>query len=142
MYDALDVAMYIIDRCYNDGHPVTNLRLQKLLYFVQGVSYQQRNKRLFDNDFYAWPYGPVIPEVYFQYCGYAGVPIRMNYDIEIKSDIASLIDNTIDMFSPYSDWDLVDFTHEDGSPWCSHEKNRGRIPKNEIKQYFRYLEEF
>lgn len=36
MYDALTIAMYIIDKCFKEGEPVTNLRLQKLLYFIQG----------------------------------------------------------------------------------------------------------
>ena len=138
MYDSLVIAQYIISKCFKEEHPVSNLRLQKLLYLVQGQSYRILNKKLFDEDFYAWPYGPVIPEIYFQYCGYAGAPISLEYNsIHIDDNVKKMIDKTIKIFSPYSDWDLVRFTHEQDAPWYRYKDTRGLIPKDEIKNYFK-----
>ena len=35
-YDVLDIARYIINKCNEKGIIISNLKLQKLLYFVQG----------------------------------------------------------------------------------------------------------
>ena len=35
MYSALEIAKYIIDKCTKDRCPVSNLQLQKILYYVQ-----------------------------------------------------------------------------------------------------------
>lgn len=140
MYDALEIAKYIISKCFKEGVPVTNLRLQKLLYFIQGQNYRLQGKELFGDDFYAWPYGPVIPFVYFEYCGYAGAPIRREYPINsICERDKEIIDETIDILSPYDDWRLVEFSHESDAPWYKHKDNRECIPKSEIKQYFESL---
>ena len=33
-HEAMDVANYIVNYCIDSGHPVSNLKLQKLLYYV------------------------------------------------------------------------------------------------------------
>ena len=35
MYNALDIAKYIITKCNKDGFPISNLQLQKILYNLQ-----------------------------------------------------------------------------------------------------------
>ena len=62
---AIDVANFFID-LYNsvpEGQ-VTNLSLNKLLYFAQGHSLAENGKPLFDEPIEAWQYGPVVPSVY------------------------------------------------------------------------------
>lgn len=137
MYDALTVAMYIINRCFEEGAPVTNLRLQKLLYFIQGRNYMIQGNDLIAEDFFAWPYGPVIPEIYFKFCGYAGAPIRRHYDVNrIADNDRNVIDETIDILMPFDDWTLVKFSHETDAPWYQYKDNRGMIPKEDIRRYF------
>lgn len=34
-YDALDIAAYIVQYCHETGTIVSNLKLQKILYFLQ-----------------------------------------------------------------------------------------------------------
>lgn len=140
VYNALTIAQYIINKCFIEGSPVTNLRLQKLLYFVQGQVLRYLNRPLFNDDFYAWAYGPVIPEIYFEFCGYAGAPIRRTYDnIEIDLLESTIIDDTISRLAPYDDWQLVKISHEKGAPWDKHKYSRERIPKKEIKKFFNSL---
>ena len=63
MFSAHNVAIYIINWCL----PITNLKLQKLLYFVQGEYSRVKGTRLIADDFYAWQLGPVVPNVYAEY---------------------------------------------------------------------------
>ncbi len=86
MYSAMQIVHYIIDLCNRVGRPVSNLEIQKILYFLQ-VYYMRVHDgaALFTDDIYAWTYGPVVPEVYYTYNGYGGSIIRNSYDV---SDIA------------------------------------------------------
>lgn len=44
---ALDVAKYLIGLAQRDGNPITNLRLQKLLYYAWGTYWNLYKKILF-----------------------------------------------------------------------------------------------
>ncbi len=60
MLKCFDVANYfliLVDR--EAGDSITQLKLQKLVYFAQGVSLGLRNKKLFDEPIEAWEHGPV-----------------------------------------------------------------------------------
>ena len=35
LYSAMDIAKYIIDKCIDDEMPISNLQLQKILYYLQ-----------------------------------------------------------------------------------------------------------
>ena len=69
----MDVARY----SYHDGnnYSLTPLKLQKVLYYVQGWSYLWDNKPMFAEVFEAWQYGPVNREVYDQFKIYKGSEI-------------------------------------------------------------------
>lgn len=118
MYDALTVAKYIIDKCFREGAPVTNLRLQKLLYFVQLESYKKNNKPLFEDDMYAWQFGPVVLEVYYEYNVYAGTPILLKYNrLNIDFNAENLIASVLKKFKSTPIWKLVEETHKPNGPW-------------------------
>ena len=68
---ALDAAKYIINRCISFGHPISNLQLQKILYFCQLAHIKLSGKLLFsDEQFEAWQFGPVVRSIYVKYCLY------------------------------------------------------------------------
>ena len=71
MYAALDIARYIIKYCKDNGYSISNLKLQKLLYFVQAQFLVTYNGRpAFEEKIEAWDFGPVVPEVYhYLKCG-------------------------------------------------------------------------
>lgn len=56
--------LYIMGEAFDD---LTNMKLNKLLYFAQGHYLQRYGKPLFDNAVEAWDHGPVVPEVYTAY---------------------------------------------------------------------------
>lgn len=70
------VARYIINCAERDGHPISNLKLQKVLYFLWKRYYWKTGAYLFEDDhFFAWKFGPVIPSVYYEYFMFGAYPI-------------------------------------------------------------------
>lgn len=50
---------------------LTPMKLQKLCYYAQGIYMAtQDGEPLFEEDFEAWTYGPVIPALYDEYKEY------------------------------------------------------------------------
>ena len=76
MFDAVTIARYIVDYCTKNNTPITNLKLQKLLYYVWIDYYKATNKPLFSNYICAWPLGPVVVDAYDEFCVYGGLNIR------------------------------------------------------------------
>lgn len=117
-YRALDVANFIIDTCTKMGTPVSNLKLQKILYFAWVDYYRETNMYLFEDNMEAWQLGPVVPEVYYEYCAYGGKPINLLCEIlpsidEIKEILKRIIEKYI--LLPVST--LVAKTHMPNTAW-------------------------
>lgn len=70
MYSALNIAKYIIDKCTRERYPVSNLQLQKILYYIQR-EFLQLGTKAFSEEIEAWQFGPVVPAVYRQYAALA-----------------------------------------------------------------------
>lgn len=68
MYSAIDVARYFLAQSDPDaGDTMSNLKLQKLLYYAQGVTLALTEKPLFSDPLEAWLQGPVVPSVFRKY---------------------------------------------------------------------------
>lgn len=134
----LDVAKYIIDKCYREGKPVTNLHLQKILYFVQGGYYKHTKKFLIDDSFLAWKLGPVIKDVYEEYSWYYSSRIYESHSIDIPEDVKEIIDPIIEERRNKTAGALVNETHKPGGPWdqCYDGNKRTVIPSELIKADF------
>lgn len=120
---AAHVASYYIEKssalAEND---LTNLKLQKMLYYTQ-AEYAAANSgdSLFADEIQAWQYGPVVPSIYslLKSCGAYRVS---DFDITIErpdftEEIISFLDGVFDKYIRYSAWALVDATHKPGTPW-------------------------
>lgn len=120
--DAQDLAHYVVGKCYKDNKPVSNLQLQKILYFLQVVYCKSRHgeELLFKDEFEAWPYGPVLPDVYNEFSEYGGRVIEKRFDGSLSNvtpDLKRFIDEGIEVLREKSPWDLVSMSHVKGSPW-------------------------
>lgn len=138
-YDALEVARYILTYCLYKKSPFSNLKLQKLLYFVQGECYKRTGEPLFNNNVSAWQFGPVAPDVYYEYCVYAGTPILESYETAIDPKTRQMIDEVVEARRKTPMWKLADETHEPGTPWdtvYSTEGNKSVIPELLMQRYF------
>ncbi len=63
----LTFSEYIVDYFNYYQEPVTNKKLQKLLYYIQGWHLAYFDNQLFDEIPEAWVHGPVYPTVYQKY---------------------------------------------------------------------------
>ncbi len=142
MYSAEDVARYVIDYSWSKHVPVSNLRLQKILYFVQAEFLVEKDRPCFDDVICAWTFGPVVPSVYYEYkvFGSASIPAdgidRKDYCF--NSSDRELINGIVDECNNYSTAQLVEITHHQ-RPWITAVDNPVDsviYPKN-IREYFK-----
>ena len=118
MYKAMDIAQYIITKCTRDGSPVSNLQLQKILYWVQGEYLAISGRPLFQEDFFSWQIGPVMPNVYYRFCGYGASKILGRYPgIMIEKDTKALIDQIVEEKRALYPWVLRTQTQKEGGAW-------------------------
>ncbi len=140
MYNAHEIALYVINWCHEHGFIITNLKLQKLLYFLQGENCRVRHSRLISDDFYAWQLGPVIPEVYYEFAMYSSseIPEQKSLIPSFPEEEKSLIDRVLSKYAVKSTWDLVDISHSQ-DPWKYNHQvfgDRSIIPYQSIENYY------
>lgn len=139
MYDVQLIARYVINRCAQTNRPVNNLKLQKILYFVQAEFLVGTNKACFGDEIEAWNYGPVVPSVYFEYKTYGStnIPDQGDEGFSMISDQdQERLNAIIDSAAKYSASSLVEITHRQ-SPWKNaYHRVDKIIHRSEIKGYF------
>lgn len=140
MKSALELAKYVIGLCTSEGEPISNLQLQKILYYIQR-EFLVRGTEAFSDEIYAWQFGPVVPKVYRQYCAFGSRNIDMRYSIEMdgySNAEKSLINRVVRLKRQKYPWELVKETHQEGKAWsyiykrCG--KSNGVIPKELIRE--------
>ena len=119
------VSRYIVFQCGD----ITNLALQKTLYYAQGFYRAFYGEYLFPDDCEAWAHGPVYREIYNRYKGYGydiiGEPAAPD-DSALTLCEKTILDSVINAFCCYSGKTLERFTHAE-SPWLD---TRDGIPDN------------
>lgn len=118
MKTAMQIAHYVIEKCSKEEKAISNLQLQKILFYIQKTALQSNTGMpLFQDEFVAWRFGPVIEEVYYTYCVFGAMPIRRIYNEEIEGSIRILIDPIINKKRELNPWDMVEETHKKGGAW-------------------------
>ena len=149
MYDALDVANYVISYCHDYLHKgITNLQLQKILYYIQGAFLVKLGKPAFYDDIEAWKYGPVVSDVYHEFKYYLDGPIKQispnifnmdfdNYDPYNIIDICeqSIVDEVVKALINKHGYVLIQRTHEE-LPWLEAYGTNGIIDLSTMSRYF------
>ena len=140
-YTAMIVAEYIVSKCSLDGHQISNLQLQKIMYYVQLHFLKEKRHALFSDDIEAWPLGPVVRRVYYRFCGFGAMPIYYTqlHSSRIDEQHLSIIDRITVEKRVINPWDMVDDTHEPGKAWDRvYRDGKGYkevIPKEWIVKY-------
>ena len=121
MYTAIDLSKYIVAKCIKDACPISNLQLQKILYYIQKKFLQTKNIAAFSDNIEAWQFGPVVPSVYYHFCGFGAMPIsilrrEVNWSIE-SADIL-VIDAIVEEKRILNPWDMVEETHKPDGAWA------------------------
>lgn len=139
---AIYLARYIIHKANKEHYLITNLKLQKILYYVQGMYLARFGERLFDDEIEAWTYGPVVRSVYNVYCLYGAVSLYEPEDISLSGltlEKQKFIDMVIMEKLKYSGSELVRMTHQE-APWKSCEdriSDKPVIPFETIQRFFK-----
>lgn len=138
MYRADSIAAYIVSKSKEIKKPVDNLKLQKLLYYAQGLSYIENGDPLFEDEIYAYMYGPVVKNVYELYRKNVGANIyrieNEEYIEDLDENSKTILDRIIETFKNYTSWDLVIKTHYE-EPW-SKTLQSTIISKDKIRVFF------
>ncbi|MDR5616831.1 type II toxin-antitoxin system antitoxin SocA domain-containing protein [Arsenophonus sp.] len=142
MLTCFDVADYFLSRCDDEsGELISNLKLQKLVYYAQGFSLALLKKPLFDESIEAWMHGPVIPDLYRKYKEKGNqalpAPEAINFT-KFSEEIIDLLDEVYHIYGQFSAWKLRNLTHQE-SPWKNNYIEGcggGVIPHDELKSYF------
>ncbi len=120
LYTASDIAKYIISYCSSRNRPISNLKLQKVLYFTWVDYFRETGTALFLDDICAWQLGPVVPDVYYDYCSYGGRPIYLTYngiEDEISERDEAILNEIIERYIDIPASTLVNKTHRSGTAW-------------------------
>lgn len=131
-YKAVDVARQMVKLSIENKLWITNLQLQKILYFTWMDYYEAYRIRLFDDrHFEAWKYGPVVGDVYYEY--WLNVSRLIFITKEPESDMSKVSDFLLKSLETYhvkSAKELMKMVQEPCSPWhlCYIEGRKEEIP--------------
>ena len=118
--DAKTIANYMIYIMVDAFDDLTNMKINKLLYYAQGYYLKKFGRPLFDDRIEAWDHGPVVPAVYRAYKGYGDRPIK-DYDLDSVSQVSPEAEDVLygvaRKYGNYTASALRNKTHAIGSPW-------------------------
>lgn len=131
MIDCLNVARYFIVKAYEDGieAEMTNMKVQKLLYYAQSLHLALYDEPLFDNEIQAWRYGPVCPPAYKFYSEFEAkqLPIpNKEFLLQVSVEQRQLLEEVWEYFGGYHAYRLSGMTHLE-FPW--KKARRGLLPE-------------
>lgn len=136
-YKAKDIANKIISKTDEEhGDTISNLKLQKMLYYQQGFHLAYFGTPLFEEDIIAWQYGPVVPCVYQEYKSFESNSIPTSEsDLSLSDEEEELFNNVYEEYNQFSAVALMKMTHEE-SPWKTTEIN-GVISVEKMMSFFK-----
>lgn len=125
-------------RIVNDGASrITNLKLQKLLYYAQGTYMAIMDKKLFNDPILAWRYGPTIERIYYMYRTNKNDGISFNEDFDLSSfddETNAILEDVYNTFGQFSTWKLNEMSCNE-LPWKDTVQGK-EINPDIIKKYF------
>lgn len=138
-----DVAMFFliqVDEEDESADSISNLKLQKLVYYAQGVFLGLRGTPLFDDEIEAWQHGPVVPALYHEYKQYGSraIPRPMGFDPSIiDASTRAHLERVYCHYAQFSAWKLREMTHLE-APWVdAYQRCQGStIGKEAMMSYF------
>ena len=122
------------------GDLISNLKLQKLLYYSQGcwVALNGVASPLFHDKIYAWKHGPVVRTVYNHYAKFGSDALPQEAQPPLKPDVRPFLDEIYRVFGKFSAWKLREMTHQE-APWVKNYKPdvlNVEIPLGDLEAYF------
>ncbi len=126
-YPALTVAKWFVAWAAADETgegELSNLKLQRLLYYAQGRYLAKHGEPLFADLIQAWDCGPAVPSVYHEFSGHQlelAPDDPFDWDA-IDEDTARFLMDIWDTYGSFAAWKLRNMTHGE-SPWMDAHQN-------------------
>ena len=120
-----DVAKYFILRSNLEKKPITNKKLQKLVYYSQVWSLALNNEKLFSERIEAWVHGPAVPSLYRRYKGFEFNPIELDVEegeLSFTTKEKTLLDNIWKIYGKHNADYLEALSHSE-LPWQEARKD-------------------
>ncbi|NWE46989.1 Panacea domain-containing protein [Pseudomonas gingeri] len=146
MTSAIAVAQAFLDLAAKERRSLTNMQLQKLVFFSHGIHLAAFGDSLIEEPVKAWDFGPVIPALYEK--------LRRFGRGDVSRDLAPETRGTLDpsgkefqairaVWKAYGNrdgWSLSEISHQEGSPWDAiwnkHRMHYCDIPNDLIRSYY------
>jgi uncharacterized phage-associated protein len=130
-FDGRVVANFVLDFCAENELRITNLALQKIVYFCHVWSLVKLGRPLVAHDFEAWEFGPVLPYLYREFKRFDANPISSratSLDIatghrrfadksQLDPETKLLITDITNFYARLSASELVKLSHVSEGPW-------------------------
>ena len=129
-YDGRAVANYVLDACAASGCVVTNLSIQKIVFFCHAWCLGRLKRPLIRHEFEAWEYGPVLQYLYRDFNSFGSSPITslavgLNPETgkkeivraDFDSDVLQLLEEVVSFYSRRTSGELVKLSHVTDGPW-------------------------
>ena len=147
------------DNC--DFPKIEPMKLQKLLYYSQAWWLAGANSELFSDDIEAWPWGPVVRNIYVQFTEFGCEPIIekraidlvcsgnniSNYELRepdgVSENVRGYLERVWTTHKRFTGIQLSNATHAPGEPWTIVKQRYGsldgkpKIPNELIRDVFR-----
>jgi len=134
-YKAVEIAEYVIQLSNEYGDSITPLKLQKLLYYIQGTYLAIKGEPAFSEEILAWKYGPAVHSVYAKYKEYGREQIQITNEIScINKQDQEIIAEIYQKYRCFTAEQLMKKTHEE-SPWQNADESQA-ISLENIREYF------
>jgi uncharacterized phage-associated protein len=141
-YDSKVIADWFVRRAKRDGRTLTNMQLQKLVYFAHGWSLALLHGPLVTSRVEAWEWGPVLPDLYRDLARWGAGPVEgplLAFDEPLESEEEELLEAVYQAYGTRTAAQLSALTHAKGTPWAVNYRSgvRGiRIPNGDMESYF------
>lgn len=141
------LADFLLVESRERGEVLTNLKLQKLLYYAQAWRLALTNEPLVDEDFQAWVHGPVLPSQYHRFKEFQWRPLAVDLSRPdfAGAGIVSHLTEIVDVFGSETAVALELMTHRE-KPWLDARGDLpldavsdAVIPKESMAEYYRGL---
>jgi len=132
---ASDIANYFLSIADSDEEVLSQLKLQKLLYYAQGFHLAIVGRPLFDENFLRWEHGPVVREVWDIYSKHGSSPLPVEAPAcDLPLETRDVLDDVWRVYGQFSAWRLREMSHET-PPWKDARPN-AVITKTAMREFF------
>lgn len=151
-YPASVIAYAFVEKGIEEGQFVTQMKLQKMVYFAHGYHLAKYGEPLITEKFEAWKFGPVVEDIYQTYKLYGSDPIMDTFFLPkpprafrykpLSETAVDAIEYTWKVTKNLSGAQLSQWSHLDGSPWAKTYDPANpsvAIPEESIRDYFQKL---